>query len=120
MIPASIRVVAPDVGGGFGAKIGIDRDGLLVAWAAKHIGRALRWAETRSENMLGMTHGRAQRQVIKIGGSRDGRILAYRLEIVQDTGRLPADGRLPAVPHQPDGGRPVRHRVTWRPRTRSW
>ncbi len=84
--PANIRVVAPDVGGGFGAKIGVDRDGLLVAWAAKHIGRALRWAETRSENMLAMTHGRAQRQVVKIGGSRDGRILAYRLEIVQDTG----------------------------------
>ena len=84
--PASIRVVAPDVGGGFGAKIGIDRDGLMVAWAAKHIGRALRWAETRSENMLAMTHGRAQRQIIKIGGTREGRILAYRLEIVQDTG----------------------------------
>ncbi len=84
--PANIRVVAPDVGGGFGAKIGVDRDGLLVAWAAKHIGRALRWAETRSENMLAMTHGRAQRQVVKIGGTRDGRILAYRLEIVQDTG----------------------------------
>jgi len=84
--PANIRVVAPDVGGGFGAKIGVDRDGLLVAWAAKHIGRALRWAETRSENMLAMTHGRAQRQVVKIGGTREGRILAYRLDLVQDTG----------------------------------
>jgi aerobic carbon-monoxide dehydrogenase large subunit len=84
--PTSIRVVAPDVGGGFGAKIGVDRDGLIVAWAAKHIGRAVRWAETRSENLLAMTHGRAQRQVIKIGGNKDGRILAYRLEILQDTG----------------------------------
>jgi len=84
--PASIRVVAPDVGGGFGAKVGIDRDALIVAWAAKHTGRALRWAETRSENMLAMTHGRAQRHGVKIGGTRDGRILAYRLEIVQDTG----------------------------------
>jgi carbon-monoxide dehydrogenase large subunit len=84
--PAAIRVVAPDVGGGFGAKIGVDRDGLIVAWAAKHTGRALRWAETRSENMLGMTHGRAQRHVIKVGGTKDGRILAYRLDIVQDTG----------------------------------
>jgi carbon-monoxide dehydrogenase large subunit len=90
--PANIRVVAPDVGGGFGAKIGIDRDGLMVAWAAKHVGRALRWAETRSENMLGMTHGRAQRQVVKIGGSSDGRILAYRLEIAQDTGAYPRMG----------------------------
>ncbi len=90
--PASIRVVAPDVGGGFGAKIGVDRDALLVAWAAKHTGTPLRWAETRSENLLAMTHGRAQRQVVKIGGTRDGRILAYRLEIVQDTGAYPRMG----------------------------
>jgi aerobic carbon-monoxide dehydrogenase large subunit len=90
--PASVRVVAPDVGGGFGAKIGADRDALIVAWAAKHTGRALRWAETRSENMLGMTHGRAQRQVIKIGGTRDGRILAYRLKVLQDTGAFPRMG----------------------------
>jgi aerobic carbon-monoxide dehydrogenase large subunit len=87
--PGVIRVVAPDVGGGFGAKIGLDRDALLVAWAAKHIGRALRWVETRSENLVGMTHGRAQRQHIKIGGTRDGRILAYRNDIVQDTGAYP-------------------------------
>ena len=84
--PDAIRVVAPDVGGGFGAKIGVDRDAILVAWAAKHIGRPVRWAETRSENLVGMTHGRAQRQTVKIGGSRDGRVLAYRLEVVQDTG----------------------------------
>ena len=84
--PGSIRVVAPDVGGGFGAKIGLDRDAIMVAWAAKHIGRPLRWAETRSENLLAMTHGRAQRQTIKVGGTRDGRILAYRNEIVQDSG----------------------------------
>ena len=90
--PASIRVVAPDVGGGFGAKIGIDRDSLLVAWAARHLGRALRWAETRSENLVAMTHGRAQRQVVKVGGSRDGRIQAYRLEVVQDTGAYPRMG----------------------------
>jgi carbon-monoxide dehydrogenase large subunit len=90
--PAAIRVVAPDVGGGFGAKVGIDRDALTVAWAAKHTGHAVRWAETRSENLVGMTHGRAQRQVIKIGGTRDGRILAYRLDIVQDAGAYPRMG----------------------------
>ncbi len=87
--PANIRVVAPDVGGGFGAKIGVDRDVLIVAWAAKHTGRALRWAETRSENMLAMTHGRAQRHRVTIGGTRDGRVQAYRLRIVQDTGAFP-------------------------------
>jgi carbon-monoxide dehydrogenase large subunit len=87
--PSAIRVVAPDVGGAFGAKIGADRDALLVAWAAKHTGRAVRWAETRSENLVGMTHGRAQRQHIKIGGTRAGRILAYRSTVVQDTGAYP-------------------------------
>src|SRR5215469_2424952 len=43
LAPDAIRVIAPDVGGGFGAKIGMDRDALLVAWAAKHTGRAVRW-----------------------------------------------------------------------------
>jgi aerobic carbon-monoxide dehydrogenase large subunit len=90
--PGAIRVIAPDVGGGFGAKIGVERDGLIVAWAAKHTGRSLRWSETRSENMTGMTHGRAQRHVITIGGSRDGHIQAYRLNIVQDTGAYPRLG----------------------------
>jgi aerobic carbon-monoxide dehydrogenase large subunit len=90
--PGAIRVVAPDVGGGFGAKVGIDRDALVVGWAARHVGRALSWTETRSENLVAMTHGRAQRQVIKIGGTRDGRILAYRLEIVQDAGAYPRMG----------------------------
>ncbi|MGN6175066.1 MAG: xanthine dehydrogenase family protein molybdopterin-binding subunit [Streptosporangiaceae bacterium] len=87
--PDSIRVVVPDVGGGFGAKIAVDRDAIIVAWAARHTGRAVRWMETRSENLTGMTHGRAQRHTVKIGGNRDGRVLAYRLEIVQDTGAYP-------------------------------
>ena len=89
MPPDQIRVVVPDVGGGFGAKVGIDRDGLVVAWAARKTGRALRWTETRSENLVGMTQGRAQLQHVKIGGNRDGRILAYRLEAIQDTGAYP-------------------------------
>ncbi len=96
--PGAIRVIAPDVGGGFGAKVGIDRDALLVAWAARRTGRALRWVESRSENMVGMTHGRAQQQAITIGGSPDGRILAYRLEVVQDTGAYPRmSGFLPGL-----------------------
>jgi aerobic carbon-monoxide dehydrogenase large subunit len=86
MAPDQIRVVVPDVGGGFGAKVGLDRDAIVVAWAARKTGRALRWTESRSENLVGMTQGRAQLQHVKIGGNRDGRILAYRLEAVQDTG----------------------------------
>jgi aerobic carbon-monoxide dehydrogenase large subunit len=84
--PEAIRVVAPDVGGGFGAKIGVDRESIIIAWAAKHVGRPVRWVETRSENMLAMTQGRAQRHHIKIGGGRDGHIKAYRLDVIQDTG----------------------------------
>jgi aerobic carbon-monoxide dehydrogenase large subunit len=96
--PDSIRVVVPDVGGGFGAKIAVDRDAIIVAWAARHTGRALRWVETRSENLTGMTHGRAQQHTVKIGGNRDGRVLAYRLEVVQDTGAYPRmSGFLPTL-----------------------
>ena len=96
--PDAIRVVTPDVGGGFGAKVGIDRDAILVGWAARHTGRALRWVETRSENLVGMTHGRDQQHSIKIGGTRDGRVLAYRLDVVQDTGAYPRmSGFLPTL-----------------------
>jgi len=86
MDPATVRVITPDVGGGFGAKVAVDRDAIAVAWAAKHTGHAVRWIESRSENMVGMVHGRGQRQTYKIGGTRDGRVLAYRLDIVQDCG----------------------------------
>jgi len=86
MDPATVRVITPDVGGGFGAKVAVDRDAIAVAWAAKHTGHAVRWIESRSENMVGMTHGRGQRQAYKIGGTRDGRVLAYHLDIVQDCG----------------------------------
>jgi carbon-monoxide dehydrogenase large subunit len=92
-----IRVIVPDVGGGFGAKIGIDRDAIVVAWAARKAKTAVRWAETRSENLLGMTQGRAQQHRIKIGGSEDGHIAAYRLDIIQDAGAYPRlGGFLPA------------------------
>ena len=90
--PGAVRVITPDVGGGFGAKIAIDRDTLVVAWAARRVGRPVRWVETRNENLLCMVHGRAQRHTITIGGTRDGRILAYHLDIVQDCGAYPRFG----------------------------
>src|SRR5215472_12755682 len=86
MDPATVRVITPDVGGAFGAKVAVDRDAIAVAWAAKHTGHAVRWIETRSENLVGMVHGRGQRQTYKIGGTRDGRVLAYQLDVVQDCG----------------------------------
>ncbi len=89
---AAVRVVTPDVGGGFGAKIATDRDTIVVAWAARRLGRPVRWVETRNENLVGMVHGRAQQHTIRIGGTRDGRILAYHLDIVQDCGAYPRFG----------------------------
>src|ERR1700678_4247360 len=81
-----VRIVTPDVGGAFGAKFGAEAEHALVAWVARQLDRPARWTETRNENLLAMTHGRAQRQTVTIGGSSDGVIDAYRLEILQDTG----------------------------------
>jgi carbon-monoxide dehydrogenase large subunit len=90
--PAQIRVITPDVGGAFGAKFGADPEHGLVAWVARALGRPARWTETRYENLLAMTHGRAQEQVVTIGGLRDGTVLAYRLEVLQDCGAYPRIG----------------------------
>ena len=89
---AHLRVIAPDVGGGFGAKIGGYPEELFVGWAAKRLGRPVRWVETRSESMNTLGHGRAQIQDIEIGGTRDGKLLAYRLSVVQDSGAYPNFG----------------------------
>ncbi len=83
---AQVRVIAPDVGGGFGAKIGCYQEELLLGWLAQQAGRPVRWSETRSENMVGLGHGRAQHQTVEIGGRRDGTVEAYRLTVLQDGG----------------------------------
>lgn len=87
-----VRVILPDVGGGFGAKIGSDPEFGLVAWLSRRQGRPVRWNESRSENMTGMVQGRAQRQTVTIGGSKDGTVTHYRLDIVQDAGAYPRLG----------------------------
>ena len=89
---ADVRVITPDVGGAFGAKFGADPEQAVVCWVARALGRPARWAETRNENLVAMTHGRAQRQTVTIGGSRDGTVAAYRLEILQDSGAYPKFG----------------------------
>ena len=81
-----VHIITPDVGGAFGAKFGADPEHAVVCWVAKQLGRPARWAESRNENLVGMTHGRAQVQTVTIGGRRDGTVTAYRLEIVQDSG----------------------------------
>jgi carbon-monoxide dehydrogenase large subunit len=84
--PSAVRVVTPDVGGGFGAKIGGYQEELLLGRLAKEVGRPVRWHEARTESMMTLGHGRAQVQRITIGGSRDGKVLAYRLHVFQDCG----------------------------------
>src|SRR5207302_5437115 len=86
--PALVRVVGPDVGGGFGAK-GLSVEDVLVAWLARRTGRPVRWTETRSENMVAMHHARASILDVEIGGSRDGVVEAYRLRVLADAGAYP-------------------------------
>jgi carbon-monoxide dehydrogenase large subunit len=91
---AAVRVIVPDVGGGFGAKAVTSTDDLLVAWLARRLERPVRWMETRSESMVGLGHGRAQVQQVEVGGRRDGTIEAYRLTILQDAGAYPMVGAI--------------------------
>lgn len=88
-----VRVVNGDVGGAFGSKAFASREDVCVAWAARRLGRPVRWAETRSENMVAAGHGRAQHQSAELGGTRDGRIVSYALDVVQDAGAYPASAR---------------------------
>jgi aerobic carbon-monoxide dehydrogenase large subunit len=90
--PEDVRVITPDVGGAFGAKFGADSEHAVICWIAKQLGRPVRWSETRNENLLVMPHGRAQEQKVTIGGMRDGTVLAYRLEVLQDCGAYPKAG----------------------------
>ena len=81
-----VRVVTPDVGGGFGAKITPYPEELLLGRLAKELDRPVAWVETRSESMTSLGHGRGQIHDVTIAGTRDGRVTHYRLDIVQDAG----------------------------------
>ena len=90
--PADVHVLTPDVGGGFGAKHGTTPEELLVAWLARRLDRPVRWTETRSENLVGMVHGRGQVQHAWLAGTADGRITGYRLDVIQDAGAYAGSG----------------------------
>ncbi|MDA8101985.1 MAG: xanthine dehydrogenase family protein molybdopterin-binding subunit [Nitrospiraceae bacterium] len=89
---ARVRVVVPDVGGGFGAKASVYPEEVLIAYASRVVGRPVKWVESRSASMTGLGHGRGQLQRFTIGADRDGKVLAYRLEVVQDSGAYPMVG----------------------------
>ena len=90
----AVRVVSPDVGGGFGSKGAPYPEELFLPWLARRVGRPVRWVETRSESMVALGHGRGQVQDVAIGGTRDGKVLAYQLSVIQDAGAYPALGGL--------------------------
>ena len=90
--PGKVHIVTPDVGGGFGAKASVYQEDIVVGWCAQQLGRPVRWTETRSESMLGLGHGRAQVQHVRIGGTREGIVQAYRIEVLQDSGAYPNFG----------------------------
>ncbi len=87
-----VRVIAPAVGGGFGAKVGTYPEQFVVSALAVRLGRPVRYIETRSENMVAMTHGRAQVQDVQLGATRDGTITGLKLRVVQDVGAYPQGG----------------------------
>ncbi|MDP6649999.1 MAG: xanthine dehydrogenase family protein molybdopterin-binding subunit [Acidimicrobiales bacterium] len=87
-----LRVFVQDIGGGFGAKGITSEEEVMVVHLARKLGRAVRWTETRTENLTGHVHGRAQEQKVTIAGTRDGDIQAYRLDVLQDCGAYPRFG----------------------------
>jgi carbon-monoxide dehydrogenase large subunit len=76
-----LRVVAPDVGGGFGSKIYLYNEDCAAVWASKQIGRPIKWTSDRSEAFLTDAHGRDHRTVAELALDKDGKFLALR-EIV--------------------------------------
>ena len=92
-----VRVISRDVGGSFGAKARPSPEEALLGWLAKRVGRPVIWVPSRSDDMVGLGHGRGQIQYCRIGGSSKGDITAYHLHVVQEAGAYPAGGAgLPA------------------------
>jgi carbon-monoxide dehydrogenase large subunit len=74
------------VGGAFGLKMEGFPEEILLPFLARAVGRPVRWTESRTENMVASAHGRDQVQYAAIGGTRDGKVLAYRLEVLGGAG----------------------------------
>jgi len=87
-----VRVVVPDVGGGFGPKGPIYPEEILVAAAAHRLGRPVKWVESRRENLACMGHDREQAHDARIGFARDGTVVAVDATFVADVGAYPLQG----------------------------
>src|SRR3984957_11731319 len=82
----NLRVVAPDVGGGFGSKLQVTAEEFLAVLIARKVGRPVKWCESRSEGNLAGHHGRDQLQRIKVAADADGRIRGLSVDLLADMG----------------------------------
>jgi carbon-monoxide dehydrogenase large subunit len=94
---AAVRVVAPDVGGGFGTKLHVYPEYLICAAVAMRLARPVAWQESRSESMVGLNHGRAQIHDVELGAMRDGTLVGLRVDILADMGAYPIGAYLPVT-----------------------
>ena len=85
-LAGQIRVRAPDVGGGFGVKLQIYPEEVLVSMCALRLGRPVRWIEDRSEHFLGSTHGRDQTHEVVVAYDEEGTVLGLRDRVHTNTG----------------------------------
>ncbi len=95
---SSVRVIAPDVGGGFGAKLATYPEQVVIAAVARRLARPVAWFEDRSENLVAMTHGRAQVQEVSLGATREGKLVGMETDLLGDSGAYAGLGStLPAI-----------------------
>jgi carbon-monoxide dehydrogenase large subunit len=83
---AKLRVIAPDVGGGFGSKLNVYAEEALALAVARRLGRPVKWTETRSEGYVSTIHGRDQMQQIELAATAAGKITAVRAKLVAGMG----------------------------------
>ncbi|GAA2891794.1 molybdopterin-dependent oxidoreductase [Streptosporangium fragile] len=81
-----LRVVAPDVGGGFGSKLQVTAEEVLALLLARRLNRPVKWTESRSEGNLTVHHGRDQLQRISVAADRDGRLRGVKVDLLADMG----------------------------------
>jgi carbon-monoxide dehydrogenase large subunit len=81
-----LRVVAPDVGGGFGGKLQVIPEEVLTLLVARRLDQPVKWTETRSESLMSGHHGRDQIQYIDVAADREGNVKALRARVLNDMG----------------------------------
>ena len=81
-----LRVITPEVGGGFGSKLNVYAEEALLGWISMQLGKPVKWIESRRENVAATIHGRAQVGTIEIGVKNDGTITGLRYNVIADLG----------------------------------